>query len=90
MEKEQGLDGSERELSHFQRLARLGYYTFDFNSGKWTSSEVLDELFGIDKTYNRDLDGWINIIHPDHREELSSYLLNHVLKGGNQWSEPLK
>ncbi len=90
MKKKQGLSESEKCLEQFQRVARLGYYTLDVNSGEWTSSEMMDELLGIEKGYKRDRDGWINIIHPDYRQEASSYLVDNVLNGGKDFDREFK
>jgi signal transduction histidine kinase/CheY-like chemotaxis protein len=34
---------------------------------------VLDDIFGIDSGYERTVDGWAQIVHPDERESMVSY-----------------
>jgi PAS domain S-box-containing protein len=43
---EEALRESERQLLESQRVAGLGSYTLDIQTGMWKSSIVLDEMFG--------------------------------------------
>ena len=45
-------------LKEAQIIGGLGIYSLDFAAGMWTSSEVLDEIFGIDKEFERTVEGW--------------------------------
>ncbi len=71
---------SERELRESQRIARIGYYILNFKTGLWTSSEMLDEIFGIDKDYVRDVNGWLSLVHPDFQAEMIEYFNISVIK----------
>ena len=62
-----------------QRAAAIGSYKTDFIEGKWESSEVLDNIFGIDKDYNRSIQGWMDIIHPDDQTMMDQYLREEVI-----------
>jgi PAS domain S-box-containing protein len=62
-----------------QRVARLGSFIWDIASGLWTSSNILNDIFGIDETYTRSLEGWAALIHPDWRETMNVYVVNEVL-----------
>lgn len=75
----QALAESEAQLRESQRIARLGYYVFDISVGTWTSSETLDDIFGIDGRYLRDISGWTHLIHPEDRARMEVYLREHVL-----------
>ncbi len=79
----QALRESEHFLLETQAIANLGTYTWDIISGKWKSSTILDEIFGIDINYERNLDGWLNLIHHDFRALMDDYVKNEVL-GKNQ------
>ena len=70
---------SEQRLLEAQRIARLGHYVFDIKSNHWTSSDVLDEIFGLDETSSRTAESWLEIVHPDCREEMASYFNDYVL-----------
>jgi len=70
----------EALLNESQRVAQLGHYTLDIVSGTWEGSPALYELFGIDQDFRRDVNGWILVVHPDHRVEMQEYLANHVIR----------
>jgi PAS domain S-box-containing protein len=70
---------SEFFLKESQSAAKIGSYKTDFITGKWKSSEALDEIFGIDELYIRNVKGWLNIVHPDDRNDLNDYLINEVV-----------
>ncbi len=74
------LRDSEASLLESQRIARLGNYTIDVPGGSWTSSEVFDQLFGIDNTFMRSMKGWENLTHPEDRGWMGSYFKKGVLE----------
>jgi len=74
---------SERDLTEAQRVAGLGSYNLDFNTRTWTSSEVLDSIFGIDEKYERSIKGWLDLVHPSLREVISEYLNKYVIEEKN-------
>ena len=75
----------EREfwLSESQKVGKIGSYIFNIETMIWSSSEVLDEIFGIDKDYVRSLDGWNMLVHPEDREEMLEYVKEYVIAQGN-------
>ncbi|MCH7733010.1 MAG: PAS domain S-box protein [Candidatus Marinimicrobia bacterium] len=76
---EENLKASTAVLEESQRVANLGSYALDITTGIWTSSDILDKLFGIEKDYMRDITGWIEIVRPDEQSEILDYFTNHVL-----------
>lgn len=70
---------SEESLRESQIIARLGSYILDIRTGLWKSSEMLDQLFGIDDSYDHSLKGWEALLHPEDREEIVDYLRNEVI-----------
>jgi len=72
----------EREywVRESQRVARLGSYVLDIATGRWTSSEILDDIFGIDKAYERSVSGWGDLIHPEDRERMMQYFAGIVAR----------
>ncbi len=77
---EETLRASEEALRESQAIAALGSYILDISTGIWESTDVLDKLLGIDKTYIRSVDGWGALIHPDDRMMMDNYFKNEVLK----------
>jgi PAS domain S-box-containing protein len=73
------LQKSEHWLKESQRISRVGSYVYDLQGGVWMSSSVLDEIFGIDATYQRTVEGWADLIHPDDRQEVLDYLKDEVM-----------
>jgi PAS domain S-box-containing protein len=77
----------EHLINETQKIAQVGSYECDIIAGTWTSSEMLDEIFGIDKKYKRTLDGWLDLVHPDQREEMSDYFTRYVVGDKNQFNK---
>ena len=70
---------SDDLLKQAERIAGLGSYLFDIDAGRWTSSDVMDDIFGIDKDYDRTVEGWVALIHPDDQPPMRTYLKDEVL-----------
>lgn len=71
---EEAIRDSERDLREAQALGRMGSYVYDFQADRWSSSEVLDDIFGIDASYVRSLEGWLGLVAPTERDEMGAYL----------------
>ena len=76
---ENALIESERLLRESQTIAGLGSFVWDLSTGLWKSSTILDDIFGIDDQYVRSLSGWANLVHPDWREIMTSYVTDEVI-----------
>lgn len=86
-EIERKLRESEEFFKESQRAANVGSYFNDFSTDSWDSSEVLDEIFGIDEKYPRTFQSWIDLIHPDDQEMMSQYYIEEVLKQGKTFNK---
>jgi|GEM_PF-2076060 PAS domain S-box-containing protein len=75
---EEALNKSEGFLQQAQEIANLGSYHLDLNSGRWTSSPILDAIFGIDKNYPRNLENWLNLIYSEDQVMMAAYLADEV------------
>ncbi len=87
---EDALKQSEELLRESQAVAHLGHYSFYVNTGQWTSSRELDAIFGIDEHYQRDVEGWLDLVHPDFRADLRVYFQEHVLGRGRKFDREYK
>lgn len=76
---EAALRESAEMLSEAQRIAGLGSYALDIASGKWSSSAVLDEVYGIDAAYERTVAGWAALIHPEDRAMMMDHYSREVI-----------
>ena len=87
---EEELKESERFLKETQLIANIGTYSLDFSSGKWVSSEVLDTIFGIDADFDRSVEGWVSIIHPEWQSIMADYLNNEVIGNKTKFDKEYK
>lgn len=79
IEIERALIESENFLKESQIIAGLGSYILDFQTGMWKSSEILDQLFGIDQNYERSFEGWLFLLNPDDRDWIDHYFKEEVM-----------
>ena len=77
-------------LQESQRVARLGHYVLDITLGLWQSSPMLDKIFGIDENFDRSINGWIKLIHPDFKQEMGVYLQEYIIEQGNRFDKEYK
>ncbi|MFZ2891118.1 sensor domain-containing protein [Sulfuricurvum sp.] len=73
------LQESEQFLKQSQSNAGIGSYSLDMTTMFWKSSDTLDEIFGIHPDYEHSLNGWINLIHPNDREMMSTYMQENII-----------
>jgi PAS domain S-box-containing protein len=78
---------SEEMLKRSQHVAKLGHYTLNAISGDWEGSKTLDDVFGIDATFKKDVAGWSKLIYPEDRDVMSAYFQDHVLKKHNPFDK---
>lgn len=81
---EAALRESVRQLEESRRIARLGTYVFDATTGLWSSSEILDGIFGISKesAFTGDVEAWLQIVHPADREVMLHHFKEEVIGAG--------
>ena len=75
----QALRDSETLLREAQTVASLGSYSLNVATGQWTSSGILDQIFGVDADSDRSVEGWQALIHPDDRQMMRDYLASEVI-----------
>lgn len=78
---EKALKNSEFFLSRTQHVGRIGSYILetprdDPRSETWVSSATMDDIFGIDETYPRTGETWLQLIV--QRDEVSKYFSEMV------------
>jgi two-component system CheB/CheR fusion protein len=76
---EEALRQSEFFFKESQRAGFIGSYKTNFSEGVWESSEVLEQIAGIDKNYPRTIQSWFDLIHPDDCEMMNRYLKEEVI-----------
>jgi PAS domain S-box-containing protein len=70
---------SEMFFRQSQKAGNIGSYNLSLRTGMWESSEVMDEIFGINDSYERSITGWSEIVAPEDREMMSRYFSEYVL-----------
>ena len=68
------LEASRESLHNAQEIANLGQYSYDLIADRWTSSDILDGVFGIGPDYPRDAKHWIELVVTESRQEMQTYL----------------
>ncbi|MDP1596741.1 MAG: EAL domain-containing protein [Methylotenera sp.] len=71
---ELALQESEAFLKESQKIAGLGSYVFNIQDGTWQSSAILNQILGIDDSYERNEQSWDALIHPDDLVKAKHYL----------------
>ncbi|MHB1106405.1 MAG: PAS domain S-box protein [Lutibacter sp.] len=78
---------SENNLNEAQKISNIGSYEFDFSTGFWNCSPALNEIFGIDEKYNRNIDGWLGIVHPEDKTMMAQYFERNIIKNKEQFNK---
>ena len=76
---QEALQEHEFLLSELQRVGHIGSYVLNLETDSWTSSPVLDQLFGIEAATEKTIASWNAIVHPDDRPLLLHYFLHEVI-----------
>lgn len=76
---QQAFKENRYRLKEAQKIAKLGIYELDVTTGVWTSSDILNEIFGIGENYPRNVQSWSDIVHPKWREEMDQYFAGLIL-----------
>ncbi len=84
---EEALRESENALRESQVIAGLGSYVLNIATGRWKSSAVLDKLFGIDNGYERSIEAWVALIHPDDRAMMLDHFQKEVVGEGRAFDK---
>lgn len=79
------LDNAEARLEETQRVARLGWWEWDIQSGRIAWSDSLYEIMGIRSgEFGGTLEAFLEGVHPDDRAEMRARL-GATLKRGEQF-----
>lgn len=70
---DESLVKTERALRTAKQIAKLGSYSFDILRDCWTSSAILNGIFGIGPDMERTMATWANLVHPSQHQEMIEY-----------------
>jgi PAS domain S-box-containing protein len=69
----------EQFLTETQQIASIGTYSIDLKNAKWSRSPLLDTLLGISSADSFDSHMWLDLVHPDFKQDLEHYIMDDVL-----------
>ncbi|KAA6459250.1 EAL domain-containing protein [Acidobacteria bacterium AB60] len=69
---------AEEKVEGPGRSPRMGGYVLDLRRGVSTTSAMVDSIFGIDKRYPHDVQGWAALVHPSDRARMMDYFQSVV------------
>ena len=78
---------NEESLRESQSIAGLGSYDMDLRTGLWKGTEVMDAVFGIDKRYKCDVEGWAALVHPSDRAMMTAYFAEEIAGKGQPFNK---
>jgi len=84
---EDALRESEFFFRESQKAAHIGSYNFNLKQDFWTSSEILEQIFGIGKDFVRNLEGWLDIAHPEDRTIMEKYFMEEVISNRSSFNK---
>ncbi len=87
---EEKVIASENLLNQTQNIAHIGSYFLDFTTGIWTSSAVLNSIFGIDDGAEKTIETWTSIVHPEWRTIMTDYLNKEVISNRTHFNKEYK
>ena len=74
----------QRQIKEAQHIGQIGDFIFDLKRGVWDGGSELNELLGIDANYPKDIQGWLMLIGPSHREQMQM-----AIQRSTEYHEPL-
>jgi PAS domain S-box-containing protein len=87
---EEKLKESELFLKETQIIAQLGTYSINMYTGKWTRTDLLNTILGIDADYDLNEETWAALVHPAWREDLATYFQDEVVTKKEQFNKEYK
>lgn len=79
LSRTEALQQTQYQLLNAQKLAQLGQFNYDFTTDTWTSSEILNDILGIDDHYIRNKNSLFSLVVEDNRERLKAEIKKAML-----------
>ncbi len=67
---EAALRESEQQLQEAQQVARVGHFVHDVATRRWTSSPMLDTIWGLEPGFDKTADNWLAQIPAEYHARL--------------------
>jgi PAS domain S-box-containing protein len=76
------LKQSQMRLVEAQNTAHIGNYFYDIAKDVWTCSNTLDEIFGIEAGAKKNMDSWVELVVPKHRNMVQNHFAQAIAERG--------
>jgi signal transduction histidine kinase len=76
----------ERRLVDAQKMARIGNYFYDIETGELESSSTLDDILGIDKNFDKSKINWKDHILPEYHADIAERAVQ-AIKGRTKFAQ---
>lgn len=73
-------------INELQRAGKIGVFIYEIKKDIWTSSEEINKLADISDGYIRNIEGWLNTVHPSQRAEMEAYA-NEIIETGKDFDK---
>ena len=70
------LKQSKEKLKEALEITQLATFVFDDSTDFFETSSIGNKILGLDNLYKRDIQGWINLVHPEDLKEIEGLLDN--------------
>lgn len=75
---EMALKDNEQKLKEAQKIAKMGSYEHNIETGKSIWSDEMYNLAGVEPTTSINLDFWVQLIHPEDREHVRNHFFANI------------
>jgi PAS domain S-box-containing protein len=91
---EEQLKKQEERIERTKRMARIGYWDYDYDKGQAHSTDSLYDIYGLDRSSYKEItpDLFLSIVHPEDKERVIASLLSitveHIVEGEHRIIRP--
>ena len=76
------LQQSQKRLVEAQNTAHIGNYVYDIARDTWSCSRTLDQIFGIDSHITKNMEVWVDLVVPKHRNMVQNHFTQAIAEHG--------
>jgi len=73
----------QKDLDEAQHISKIGFYVTDVETGIWTATSALNDIFGIDENFEKTIPNWSSLIVEEYQQPLVDYYVSVVNGDGH-------
>jgi len=73
------LKENELFLQETQSIGQIGTYSINMYTQEWTRTDLLNTILGIDANYDLTIATWFDILHPESKKIMDTYIREEVI-----------